>query len=182
MWVRVGKASTSSTPSSSATAASIRGYSAGLAIPRDQLGWVPQAPGRRDAGEDLRVEVEAEVVAGGDVGQPVVTDPDHAPVDLIDHRVDHLPSIGASVTAEMILTQSSASSATDGRGRRRALQPERLHRQPGLDRGTLAGDRAHLQRAADQAGPLPHAGQAEVALAQQPAGDAGGTAVATTAM
>jgi hypothetical protein len=42
-----------------------------------------------DAGQDLRVEVEAEVVAGGEVVEPVVPDPDPASVDLVDHRVDH---------------------------------------------------------------------------------------------
>ena len=39
--------------------------------------------------DDLAVEVEAEVVAGGEVGQPVVSDADPAAVDLLDDRVHH---------------------------------------------------------------------------------------------
>ena len=39
--------------------------------------------------DDLRVEVEPEVVAGGEVREPLVADPDHAAVDLVDHRVGH---------------------------------------------------------------------------------------------
>jgi hypothetical protein len=42
-----------------------------------------------DAGDDLGVEVEAEVVAGGEVGQPVAGDPDPATVDPVHHRVTH---------------------------------------------------------------------------------------------
>ena len=43
----------------------------------------------RDRVDDLAVEIEAEVVAGREVGQPVVADADHAPVDLVDDRVHH---------------------------------------------------------------------------------------------
>ena len=43
----------------------------------------------RDGVDDLAVEVEAEVVAGGEVGQPVVADADHAAVDLVDDGVHH---------------------------------------------------------------------------------------------
>ena len=43
----------------------------------------------RDRVDDLAVEVEAEVVAGGEVGEPLIADPDHAPVDLVDHGVHH---------------------------------------------------------------------------------------------
>ena len=39
--------------------------------------------------DDLAVEVEAEVVAGREVGEPVVADADHAAVDLVDDRVHH---------------------------------------------------------------------------------------------
>ena len=42
-----------------------------------------------DGVDDLAVEVEAEVVAGGEVGQPVVADADHAAVDLVDDGVHH---------------------------------------------------------------------------------------------
>ena len=62
----------------------------GLPSSRDQLGWVPHAS--RYAGnrlDDLAVEVEAEVVARREVGEPVVADPDHAAVDLVDDRVHH---------------------------------------------------------------------------------------------
>jgi hypothetical protein len=43
----------------------------------------------RDRVHDLPVEVETEVVARGEVGEPLVADPDHAPVDLVDHGVRH---------------------------------------------------------------------------------------------
>ena len=43
----------------------------------------------RDRGDDLPVEVEPEVVARGEVGEPVVADADHAPVDLVDDRIRH---------------------------------------------------------------------------------------------
>ena len=42
-----------------------------------------------DRVDDLAVEVEAEVVARREVGQPVVADADHAAVDLVDDRVHH---------------------------------------------------------------------------------------------
>ena len=45
--------------------------------------------------------------------------------------------------------------------------------QADLDRGAVAGDGADLEGAADQAGPLAHAGQAEMALAEQLAAVAG---------
>jgi hypothetical protein len=90
MWVRVGRQRASSTPSSSTSSASTCSYRAGLAIPRAQLGMAaPAGQVLGDAGQDLGVEVEAEVVAGGEVGQPLAADPDHAPVDLVQHRVGH---------------------------------------------------------------------------------------------
>ena len=49
----------------------------------------PRVEVGRDRVDDLAVEVEAEVVAGGEVGQPVVADADHAAVDLVDDRVHH---------------------------------------------------------------------------------------------
>ena len=44
---------------------------------------------RGDRLDDLAVEVEAEVVARREVGEPVVADADHAAVDLVDDRVHH---------------------------------------------------------------------------------------------
>ena len=49
----------------------------------------PRVEVGRDRVDDLAVEVEAEVVAGGEVGQPVVADADHAAVDLVDDGVHH---------------------------------------------------------------------------------------------
>jgi hypothetical protein len=43
----------------------------------------------RHLGDHLGVEVEPEVVAGGEVDQPVAVDPDPPAVDLLDHRVGH---------------------------------------------------------------------------------------------
>ena len=50
------------------------------------------APGIEVGGDrldDLAIEVEAEVVARREVGEPVVADPDHAAVDLVDDGVHH---------------------------------------------------------------------------------------------
>ena len=44
---------------------------------------------RGDRIDDLPVEVEAEVVARGEVGEPAVANTDHASVDLLDDRVGH---------------------------------------------------------------------------------------------
>ena len=50
-------------------------------------------PRRASAGgiavDDLRLEVEAEVVARREVGEPPVADADHPPVDLVDDGVHH---------------------------------------------------------------------------------------------
>ena len=42
-----------------------------------------------DGLDDLAIEVEAEVVAGGEIGQPLVADSDHPAVDLVDDGVRH---------------------------------------------------------------------------------------------
>ena len=49
----------------------------------------PRVEVRRHRLDDLAVEVEPEVVAGGEVGQPLRPDADLAPVDLLDHGVHH---------------------------------------------------------------------------------------------
>jgi hypothetical protein len=49
----------------------------------------PRVEIRGDGLDDLAVEIEAEVVARGEVGQPAVADADHAPVDLVDNGVHH---------------------------------------------------------------------------------------------
>jgi hypothetical protein len=89
MWVRVGRQRASSSPAArrarprpARTGPGWRSAGpAGMAAPAGQV--------LGDAGQDLGVEVEAEVVAGGEVGQPLAADPDHAPVDLVQHRVGH---------------------------------------------------------------------------------------------
>src|SRR5207237_3179118 len=43
----------------------------------------------RDRIDDLLIEVEAEVVAGCEVGEPLVADADPPAVDLVDDRVEH---------------------------------------------------------------------------------------------
>src|SRR5450755_4731050 len=40
-------------------------------------------------GDDLLVQIQAEVIAGRIVRKPLITDPDVAPVDLVDDRVNH---------------------------------------------------------------------------------------------
>ena len=49
----------------------------------------PAVEVRGDRLDDLAVEVEPEVVARREVGEPVVADADHAAVDLVDDRVHH---------------------------------------------------------------------------------------------
>jgi hypothetical protein len=49
----------------------------------------PRAQVLGDRLDDLLVEVEPEVVAGREVGEPVVADADHAAVDLVDDGVHH---------------------------------------------------------------------------------------------
>src|SRR5262249_41073883 len=39
--------------------------------------------------DDLAVEIEAQVVAGREVGEPLLADADHAAVDLVDDGIDH---------------------------------------------------------------------------------------------
>jgi hypothetical protein len=43
-----------------------------------------------DGLDHLAVQVQAEVVAGGEVDQPAVADPDPAAVDLLDDRVQQV--------------------------------------------------------------------------------------------
>src|SRR5215211_8096018 len=90
MWVRVGSSSESPQPSSSVSRASIWAYRAGLPSIRDQLGWSPSGPEGRDALDHLAVQVQAQVVAGGEVDQPALADPDAAAVDLLDDRVQQV--------------------------------------------------------------------------------------------
>jgi hypothetical protein len=44
----------------------------------------------RDGLDHLAVQVQAEVVAGGEVDQPAPADPDAAAVDLLDDRVQQV--------------------------------------------------------------------------------------------
>ena len=44
---------------------------------------------RRDRVDDLALEVEAEVVARGEVGEPLVADADHSTVQLVDDGIRH---------------------------------------------------------------------------------------------
>ncbi len=39
--------------------------------------------------DDLAIQIEAEVVAGGEVRKPVLSYADHAPIDLVDHGIHH---------------------------------------------------------------------------------------------
>ena len=57
--------------------------------PRPARVGPPRVEVRGDRLDDLAIEVEAEVVARREVGEPVVADPDHATVDLVDDRVHH---------------------------------------------------------------------------------------------
>ena len=90
MCVIVGRSSESSHPSSAVRRSSICSYStrapehAGPA----RMG-APGLEGRRDRRDDVRLEVEAEVVARREIGEPLLADADHAAVDLVDDCVHH---------------------------------------------------------------------------------------------
>src|SRR5664279_5754335 len=59
----------------------------------------PSADGAVDRVVDLRVEVEAEVVARGEVDEPVPADPDPTSVDLVDDRIEEGMALCATVPA-----------------------------------------------------------------------------------
>ena len=42
-----------------------------------------------DGSDDLAIEVKTQVVAGGEVGEPLVADPDHPAVEVIDDSIRH---------------------------------------------------------------------------------------------
>ena len=90
MWVIVGSSSVSSQPRSSVTLrldllvehrAAEKAGPARVGAPSRQV--------LRHRVDDLLVEVEAEVVARREVGEPVVADADPAAVLLVDHGVEH---------------------------------------------------------------------------------------------
>jgi hypothetical protein len=81
-----------------------------------------------DDADDLRVEVEAEVVARGEVGEPAVVDADPAAVDRLDHRVRHR-------VRALQLGQLAA-------GREPAVDPGQVDRLP----GAAPAIRAHAAR------------------------------------
>ena len=86
-----------------------------------------RAPGvevRGDRLDDLAVEVEAEVVAGREVGEPVVADADHAAVDLVDdgvhHRVRGLEACEVAAGVEPVLDPRAAAARAGAAGQGRA--------------------------------------------------------------
>jgi hypothetical protein len=84
----------------------------------------------RDRLDDLPVEVEAEVVAGREVRQPVVADADHAAVDLVDHGVHHrmgvLEVLQVADRLEPMLDSGTPTARRGGRGLRQP-QTWRVH-------------------------------------------------------
>src|SRR5206468_2309695 len=44
---------------------------------------------RGDRVDDLALEVESEVVAGGEIGEPLIADANHPPVELFDDGIGH---------------------------------------------------------------------------------------------
>ena len=90
MWVIVGSTSTSGAFRSSVICSSISGYILWIAQearPRRVRSPLREVLGHRR--DDLLVEVEAEVVAAGEVRQPPIADPDPATPLLLDDRVHH---------------------------------------------------------------------------------------------
>ena len=86
----VGSARVSSASSSSDRSASICSYRIGL--PEEARPARVRSPRLHvlvDRAHDLGVEVEAQVVAGGEIREPRVSDADVAAVDLVDDRVQH---------------------------------------------------------------------------------------------
>ncbi len=68
-----------------------------------------------DDPDDLAVEVEAEVVARGEIGQPLVADPDHPAVDLVDDGVRH--RVGSLELGQLTASGKPAIDPPRGRGR-----------------------------------------------------------------
>ena len=111
--------------------------------PRPARVGAPRVQVRGNRVDDLAIEVEAEVVAGREVGQPLVADPDHAAVDLVDHRVHHrvrrLQRLELAAGVEPVLHPRPAGPPQrrgSGRGRagtgdRRAKTHDAFHRTPG---------------------------------------------------
>ena len=90
MWVIVGSTRVSSAPSRSVSSIlDVAGTAADCRAAATSSGVCPTAAGPVDRVDDLRIEVEPQVVAGGEVGQPLVADADPPALDLVDHRVVH---------------------------------------------------------------------------------------------
>ena len=101
--------------------------------PRPARVRAPRVEIGRDRVDDLAVEVEAEVVAGGEVRQPLVADPDHAAVDLVDDGVHHRvcrPQLGqVAARLEPVLEPRLARSASGRITREVQGADRRVHRQ-----------------------------------------------------
>ena len=92
MWmcVMVGRTSESSLPSSSVSRVlDLLVDDRAAEQPRPARMGAPRIEVRGNRLDDLAIEIEAEVVARSKIGEPLVADPDHATVDLIDDRVHH---------------------------------------------------------------------------------------------
>ena len=86
----VGSTIVSSAPRSSVSWSSMsRVGHVGCRADATSSGGCPSRTVSVDAVDDLLVQIEAQVVAGREVGEPLVADADAAAFDLVDHRVGH---------------------------------------------------------------------------------------------
>ena len=101
-----------------------------------------------DGIDDLAVEVEAEVVAGGEVRQPLVADADHPTVDLVDDRIGH--GVGPLELGELAARSQPAIDPAR-RCRRSAVGSRPVHSRPFLaePRGESRGRRRRRRRLAE---------------------------------
>ena len=114
----VGRTSESSEPSSAVSRSSISSIEHRAAEqPRPARVRAPSLEVRGDRVDDLAVEVEAEVVARREVGEPVVADADHAAVDLVDDRVHHrVGGLELARSAQAASQRSIHRTSSRGRG------------------------------------------------------------------
>ena len=76
--------------------------------------------------DDLAIEVESEVVAGGKIGQPLIADSNHPAVDLVDDGVRH--RVGTLELCELAAGGKPAVDPARRRGRRPgAIRAENAH-------------------------------------------------------
>jgi hypothetical protein len=90
MWVRVGSSRVSAAQQLGEPGLDLPVQGRAAQHPRPAGVGPPPVQEGRDRLDHLTVQVQTEVVAGGEVDQPALADPDPAAVDLLDDRVKQM--------------------------------------------------------------------------------------------